>query len=84
MEAKEYIEVEQALGTNLEEIAGTTTDARILSVLAEHEGAWVRWCVADNPNTPINVLEKLSNCDLKVIAQAAEETLRKLSNVAFE
>ena len=46
---------------NNNELAEITTDISILEKLSDDKNWWVRYKVANNPNTPTHLLEKLSD-----------------------
>jgi hypothetical protein len=59
------------MGFDLNELLGAAGDPNtspdILAILARHEDPWVRWSVASNPSTPVEVLDGFTD-ETSVIA----------------
>jgi len=77
MNIKKYIEAEQALGTDIYNLAVLTSDIKLLEALVKHKDSVLRWCVARNPNATVEILNLLIKDKVEWVRGRADQVLSK-------
>lgn len=77
MQARTFIKIEEALGTDLYEVAEHSKDPKILHMLASHKNYRIRRSVACNGHTLKGTLRKLLKDNEPSVGAWAESSLYK-------